>query len=423
MGMKVEWDCKNGHTNDPEDPDYSWLRCSECLAWRWDWLKWAVAGVVGLVIIISGYFLTRSLFQKPEAIYQNNYKKYVLAEETGKAKFEISPQGQKVLDDLAERQRFSEDQVKKLVQEGRKEVLVKLIEDYNQAIKPEKAREIKDLANKWGINQEKGLEWGFDLAKLVLVPTRPSPPPPGPTSPVVKPKEEPPVRPIIAKIDLDKVKTLLHEGKFAEARKDLAQGEPGVDPEMDKLRQDMETPTELAVNFQYQRPRSKPSEKLAVTSPGLADLYLTPKDNYRMFIETHSPCYLYIFQIDAEGRVERLFPNPFYNKTDNPVLPLLSLQIPFTHSEWLYLEEVGREAPPKKNILYFLATPWPATHLDELYGKLYRETNRETRNEILKEFMAALEGWKTAHMPALYFQEFSFFQVAKVPPGASPRKK
>jgi hypothetical protein len=412
MGMKVEWECKNGHTNDPEDPNYSWLRCSECPAWRWDWLKWAAGGVLALAIVILGYFLKDLFFQKPEAIYKNNYKKYVLAEEKGKEKYTISPQGQKVLDDLAKRHKFPDDKVKNLVQEAQKEVLAKLIEENQTNPSEEKAQDIKDLAKRWDI----------DLTKLSE--PKPHEPIKKPDEPVKKP-DEPAKKPDSFPTDnagAAKVRELLQEGKYAEARKELAMGGPGVDPEMDKLRQDMETPLGLVVNFQYQRPKSRPSEKIAIASPRLADLYLTPKDNYRMFIETHSPCYFYVFQTDAEGRVDRLFPNPFYNKTDNPVLPMLSLQIPFAHAEWLYLEEVGREAPPKKNTLYFLASPWPAKHLDELYGKLHQETNREARNEILKEFMAALDSWKTAGMPALFLQEFNFFQAAKVPPPGRPGK-
>jgi len=415
MGMKVEWDCKNGHTNDPEDPNYSWWRCSECPAWRWGWLKWAAGGVAGLTIVLLFYFLMPLLFQKPEAIYKNSYTKYVLAKEEGKGKYEISPQRQKILDELAKRHKFSEDKVKNLVQEAQKEIYGKLTEENQANPTEERTKELNELVKQWGPH----------ISETAAAVSPPKPPEPTASKEPTPAPEPPTPAPTVAtsKSGADKIKELLLEGKFTEARRELSLGGPGVDPDMDKLRQDMETPTKLAVNFQYQRPRSKPTEKMEVSSPGLVDLYLTPKDNYRMFIETHSPCYLYIFQIDAEGRVDRLFPNPFYNKTDNPVLPLLSLQIPFTHSEWLYLEEVGLEAPPKKNTLYFLATPWPAKHLDELYGKLHRETNRESRNEILKEFMAALDDWKTAQMPALYFQEFSFFQVAKVPPASRPRKK
>jgi hypothetical protein len=220
-----------------------------------------------------------------------------------------------------------------------------------------------------------------------------------------------------------KIRELWEKGELAELKQELDKSEAGAAPEVAKLRKEMDTKLEMVIKFQYQRPHAKPSEKIALPANKLANLNLTPKDNYRMFIETLSPSYLYVFQIDAEGRVDRLFPNPFYNKTDNPVLPLLSLQIPFSHTEWLYLEEVGREAPPKKNTLYFLASPWPAKKLDELYGKLHKETNREVRNEILNEFMAALHDWKTMGLPALYCQEFSFFQVAKVPPAARlPRK-
>ncbi|MCX5893411.1 MAG: hypothetical protein NTW80_10670, partial [Deltaproteobacteria bacterium] len=102
MGMKVEWDCKHGHTNDPEDPNYSWLRCSECSAWRWDWLKWAAGGVAGLVVIVLGIYLKGILFPPPETIYKNNYKKYLLIER----KFEISPQAQNALDQIAKRYQF-----------------------------------------------------------------------------------------------------------------------------------------------------------------------------------------------------------------------------------------------------------------------------------------------------------------------------
>jgi len=216
-----------------------------------------------------------------------------------------------------------------------------------------------------------------------------------------------------------KIRELLEKGEFAEAKRVLESMKNGSGPEVDHVRQEMDTRLDLMVKFQYQRPHSGPSGKMDLTSPRLANLTLTPKDNYRMFIETLSPAYLYVFQVDAEGRVDRLFPNPFYNKTDNPVLPLLSLQIPFAHSEWLYLEEIPREAPPRRNTLYFLASPWPAKHLDELYGKLHQEANPAARNEVLRKFMDALEAWKTSGIAACFSQELTFAQSARLLPAQS----
>jgi len=243
------------------------------------------------------------------------------------------------------------------------------------------------------------------------VSTPPGPPIPGPGVDSSKDEAPPPEGP---KAGPSKIRELWEKGKLAELKRELDNSEAGAAPEVAKLRQEMDTKLEMVIKFQYQRPYARPTEKIALTSTKLTNLKLTPKDNYRMFIETLSPSYLYVFQVDAEGRVDRLFPNPFYNKTDNPVLPLLSLQIPYSHTEWLYLEEVARDAPPRKNTLYFLASPWPAKQLDELYGKLHKETNREVRNEILNEFMAALNVWKTAGVPACFFKELSFSQTAQL---------
>ena len=194
MGMKVEWDCKNGHTNDPEDPNYSWLRCSECPAWRGDWLKWAAGGVLALAIVTLGYFLNLKdlFFQKPEAIYKSNYKKYGLTEE--------------------------------------------------------KAQDIKDLAKRWNI----------DLREL----SEPTPEEPvkKPDEPVKKPDPSP-----TDKAGAAKVRELLQEGKYAEARKELAKGGPGVDPEMDKLRQDMETPWNWWSTSSNSAP--KPGRRRKLSSP------------------------------------------------------------------------------------------------------------------------------------------------------------
>ncbi|MCX5893295.1 MAG: DUF4384 domain-containing protein, partial [Deltaproteobacteria bacterium] len=401
-------------------------------------------------------------------------------------KFEISPQAQNALDQIAKRYQFTAEKRKKLDQEAQKEILRKLQGENQPNPTEDKTKEIMELAKKWGIDlpkpgppvevaggkdkdklEDKDKDTGKDkdkdkdIAKLgdkdkdkdndvvkavkareLLNEGKPNPNPEKENKIQVLAKKwgievkdlDPVPPPPPPKTEVSKARELLNEGKFREAEKllqewkltgdkeKLPKAEPGADPQAAKLLQEMDTRLELAVKFQYQRPRAKPSEKLALTSPRLENLNLTPKDNYRVFIETLSPAYLYVFQVDAEGRVDRLFPNPFYNKTDNPVLPLLSLQIPFTHSEWLYLEEISKEAPPKKNTLYFLASPWPAKHLDELYGKLHQEANPGARNEILKKFMAAIDAWKTGGVAACFFQEITFFQVAKAPPAQSRKK-
>ncbi|MBN1327293.1 MAG: DUF4384 domain-containing protein [Candidatus Cloacimonetes bacterium] len=66
---------------------------------------------------------------------------------------------------------------------------------------------------------------------------------------------------------------------------------------------------------------------------------LTPEqnDSYRLFLEPVRDSYLYVFQISDKNEKTQLFPNPYYNKTSNPVPAVQPLHIP-ERPQWIKVE-------------------------------------------------------------------------------------
>lgn len=80
---------------------------------------------------------------------------------------------------------------------------------------------------------------------------------------------------------------------------------------------------------------------IAVLGP---DDTLTPTDGYRMTVTPSVDAWVYVFQIDSSGKIEKLFPNPQFAPGANPVAGMRTLRIPDTANPWLALDDVaGRE--------------------------------------------------------------------------------
>jgi outer membrane protein OmpA-like peptidoglycan-associated protein len=70
---------------------------------------------------------------------------------------------------------------------------------------------------------------------------------------------------------------------------------------------------------------------------------LTPADNYRVTFTANRDGYVYIYQVDATGKVDPIFPNQSYTPAANPVVSRRPYAIP-PEGQWLSLDETqGRE--------------------------------------------------------------------------------
>ncbi|HDP98209.1 MAG TPA: DUF4384 domain-containing protein, partial [bacterium] len=69
-------------------------------------------------------------------------------------------------------------------------------------------------------------------------------------------------------------------------------------------------------------------------------------------------CYLYIFQVDALGRSDRLFPNTDFNTADNPLIAGQDYWIPNTEQYFMLDETTGKEQ------FYIFASPESIVELE-----------------------------------------------------------
>src|SRR4030042_978545 len=111
MGLKTTWECRYGHTNDPEDDNFSWWRCREadCRALRWPWLLYALGGVAAL-ILLAVIFLSRWDVKTPGQKYQERYHQYLVGGEGDP--YTVTSKEQKRLDNLAPKYKILADQRK-----------------------------------------------------------------------------------------------------------------------------------------------------------------------------------------------------------------------------------------------------------------------------------------------------------------------
>jgi outer membrane protein OmpA-like peptidoglycan-associated protein len=65
---------------------------------------------------------------------------------------------------------------------------------------------------------------------------------------------------------------------------------------------------------------------------------LGQSDNYALEFRTTSDPYVYIFQVDATGKLDQIFPNSQVSDQQNPVTPNAYYRIP-ERGKWLYLDE------------------------------------------------------------------------------------
>jgi outer membrane protein OmpA-like peptidoglycan-associated protein len=73
------------------------------------------------------------------------------------------------------------------------------------------------------------------------------------------------------------------------------------------------------------------------------DATLTQRDGYAVEFTPRESAYIYVCQVDSNGKTDRLFPNEHYARQDNPATPGTFYRVPEL-GRWFYLDEYkGRE--------------------------------------------------------------------------------
>ncbi len=192
-------------------------------------------------------------------------------------------------------------------------------------------------------------------------------------------------------------------GRYDDARR-VIQSQLASNPgNQDVLRLRTDFDDELRVDFQL---RYLPGGKApAIVRPNPDGVRLSSADSYYYTVDLSAPCFLYVFSIDAAGRVTVLAPNREFVPTANP-LPRGRHRIPDGYG---FLRTSG---PAGVETVYLVATRWR-----------HAEFERLARRPVIDSLLGRLklEDQATNRLPGLVYGEFAFDNLGASTPEADRR--
>lgn len=173
----------------------------------------------------------------------------------------------------------------------------------------------------------------------------------------------------------------------------------------------IEMPIFVETRFQYKKTGDAISSKLFADKEEINALTLTNKDNYKIFVSvSQENTYLYMFQKDQHGVINRLFPDPVWTKgIENPLAKNTEYRIPTGEKEWFYLDElISAKSDTILETIYIIASPWRAMDIEDLYGKIHENTTAEGRKILIDKFTSRLQARNDQKFKCLYYKEIVF---------------
>jgi outer membrane protein OmpA-like peptidoglycan-associated protein len=128
----------------------------------------------------------------------------------------------------------------------------------------------------------------------------------------------------------------------------------------------------------------------------VADAVLTPEDNYRITFTPTQNSYVYVYQIDSQGKAAIVFPNAEYGSATNPVTAKRAYTVP-PEGRWLKLDK----QPGEEEILVLAST----TELPDAealavrmrtpqFNTVTRGPAADTRADVLPEVPAGMFSYR-----------------------------
>ncbi len=145
------------------------------------------------------------------------------------------------------------------------------------------------------------------------------------------------------------------------------------------------------VIFHFQRHGSFYATEVDMTKPLEYPIGLQQEDNYRISVKPASNSYLYIFQLNSEGNLMKLFPDD-ENGIGNPLEGSKQLMLP-GENEWYHLDErTGEES------VYLCISQEKSDELLQMYRKYIRTRSTSRREKILNQLLENLNKMSTGTM-------------------------
>ncbi len=88
---------------------------------------------------------------------------------------------------------------------------------------------------------------------------------------------------------------------------------------------------------------------------------LTSRENYCIYIKADKDCYVYVFQIDSQDKVFKLFPSSTYKTGSNPIKAHIETWLPPEEKDFFYLDETEGEEQ-----IYLVACLDPISELENI---------------------------------------------------------
>ncbi|MFC1554544.1 DUF4384 domain-containing protein [candidate division KSB1 bacterium] len=155
------------------------------------------------------------------------------------------------------------------------------------------------------------------------------------------------------------------------------------------------------LNFQYFEESAGDLKNVDILT-GEEDLSLTVKNSYRLLIEPVEERYVYIFQVDSEDRILRIFPNENFSSHNNPLNMSESYHLP-DNLNWLYFDK-----PSERETIYILAFFEMQNNLNELFGRYQSERNNTEKAAILSRILDIFSAVENGQIENAFFTQIEF---------------
>jgi len=108
-------------------------------------------------------------------------------------------------------------------------------------------------------------------------------------------------------------------------------------------------------------------------------------DGFRLYLEAHQPCYVYVFQIDSSRKLFHLYPNPEYGTRENWVPARAAYWVP-ARDKWFALDHTtGREE------IYVVASRERREDMEDLIRRYLQAEQVGSTAGVLQEFEVTMK--------------------------------
>ncbi len=178
-------------------------------------------------------------------------------------------------------------------------------------------------------------------------------------------------------------------------------GDDSVQILLAKINSDLE----ISSNFIYIKEKSTAAQDAVGNSP----LLLGMDDGYRFEIQSGEACYLYIFQVDSEISLEKLFPLSAFILNQHYIPENNVIRIP-GGGNMFYLNDKNHHGTIT---IFIIAAQWHLKDLEDIYNNYEDNETRPGKRKIRNEMIERINHYsalKKSDLNCVFLKEFTFIQ-------------